>query len=321
MGRKVWTAAIAGVVFLGLLVFFRGWRYPSSRPEAGPATSSIDERLNRLVEVRLAQADRDAEAKVDAQFRVVDAYFDLAKSKTPIFADEALGWGSKWRLLADWVPFTSGGRNEAFLRRKFEEIVLDPAELEKAIETTIQGYFSEMEAVERRLIVDLQGDIARLAGSGLEGLQAKNISEESFRAALRSVVESSGDKARVEVTRDLVMFIASEVVTAVATRMVVSGSVLAAGGAGGFATLGASVVIGLIVDQLVSWVWDWYADPKGKLSAKINGHLDEMRNLMVQGAEDGERKVVGLRARLLEFARERAGFRGVAVRKMLQEAR
>ena len=299
-----WAIGLGVVGLASLLV----WRYQGGD----------NEKISKMVDARLAEASREVESSIDGQFQTINSYFDVAKSKTPQFAEEALGWGSKWRLLVDYVPFTSGGKNEAFLKAKFEALVLQPAELEKAIETTIQGFFSQIEAVERTLIVNLQRDMGKLASGDIAGINTQNISEEAFQKALQKVLATAGGATKVAVTKELVTLIAGEIVTAVAKKMVVSGVVLAAGGAGGAFTAGISVVIGIVVDQLISWVWDWYADPQGKLTGMINGHLDEMRDLMIKGTDEGEKKVVGLRVRLLEFSRSRAQLRESAIQEMFQ---
>jgi hypothetical protein len=100
----------------------------------------------------------------------------------------------------------------------------------------------------------------------------------------------------------------------VAVRLGVSAGILGTGAASGWATLGIGVVVGLIVDQIVSWVWDWWADPRGNLAAELDKKLDEINRLIVDGSAD----VQGLRDRLKQFARERAAARRIAVLSLLQ---
>jgi hypothetical protein len=87
------------------------------------------------------------------------------------------------------------------------------------------------------------------------------------------------------------------------------------GAASGWVTLGIGAVVGLIVDQIVSWVWDWYADPKGSLSKELNGKIDQINKLIVDGSDD----VQGLRARLAKLAQDRAPLRSDATLRLLNQ--
>jgi hypothetical protein len=62
-------------------------------------------------------------------------------------------------------------------------------------------------------------------------------------------------------------------------------------------TFGISIVAGIVLDQIVSWVWDWYADPKGNLSKKLNETLDQM----CEGTINGINNEPGLRKLLIEM--------------------
>ncbi len=87
------------------------------------------------------------------------------------------------------------------------------------------------------------------------------------------------------------------------------------GAASGWVTLGVGAVVGLIVDQIVSWVWDWYADPEGSLSKELDSKIDQINKLIV----DGSNEVQGLRARLVNFAHDRAPLRSSATLLLLHQ--
>src|SRR5208337_487137 len=71
----------------------------------------------------LGWAEQESEKIIDEHVKANDSFFMDSKKNTGAFADEALSWASKWRLIVDHVPFTSGGKHEAFIRSKFEEYV------------------------------------------------------------------------------------------------------------------------------------------------------------------------------------------------------
>lgn len=113
---------------------------------------------------------------------------------------------------------------------------------------------------------------------------------------------------------DFASFIAGEVLTRVAVRFAISAGILGPGAAAAPETFGISLAVSLIVDAVVSWIWDWWADPRGKLAHELDNRLDELNRLLVDGSND----VKGLRSQLRDFARERAVLRRQVVLALLQ---
>jgi hypothetical protein len=117
------------------------------------------------------------------------------------------------------------------------------------------------------------------------------------------------------VATQVVSLITGEVLTQVATRLGVSAGILGTGAASSWATFGIGLVVGIIVDQIVAWVWDWYADPTGTLAGQLGTRLDGVNRLIVDGSDD----VQGLRSRLEAYAEQRAAMRETALLAILQE--
>src|SRR6185312_13147417 len=80
----------------------------------------------QIAKPHLLRAGQESEKAVDEYLESLDKFFSDSKKNTRGFAEEALGWGSKWRLIADHVPFNSGGQHEKFVRLKFEEYLFSP---------------------------------------------------------------------------------------------------------------------------------------------------------------------------------------------------
>jgi hypothetical protein len=97
-------------------------------------------------------------------------------------------------------------------------------------------------------------------------------------------------------------------------KLGVSAGILGTGTASSCATFGIGIVVAVIVDEIVSRVWDWYADPKGNLTTALDAKLDELHGLIVDGSEG----VTGLRARLRQFAKQRSVVRQKVVADVLQ---
>lgn len=311
-------AAVAAVVWVCALA------WPSSPTveetvapvavEAPPAAPKPPPSPEKLARPHLQWADARCAKALDEQLVRLREFFSASKQNTRVFATRALSWSSKWRLVADYVPFTRHDRHPTFLRQQFEEHVFRPDDLEKAVKLAIDAYLAEVRSIEGMMLVRLRQDVAEfptafvLAGTEPEQLQA------TFDEAIRKASLAAGSSLRGDVASELVSLIAGEVLTQAAVRLGVSAGILGAGAASSWATLGVGVVVGLIVDQLVSWVWNWVADPVGDLAQSLDAKIDELRDLIIRGDDH----VQGLRPRLKQFALERARIRRAAVLGLLQ---
>lgn len=262
----------------------------------------------------LKWADQECERIIDEHVKTVDLFFADAKRNTRVFSEEALSWGSKWRLVVDYVPFTKGGRHETFIRERFEERVFKPSQLADAVEQVVASYLKHVTSIEGNMLVRIRADvvdfpstyrIAELDESALTG---------AYNHAISQAVANTGSKLRADIAADLVSLITGELLTQVAVRIGVSAGVLGTGATAGAATFGIGLVVGVIVDQIISWVWDWYADPRGNLANDLNGKLDEINRLIV----DGSAEVQGLRERLHRLAKDRSELRSNAVFSLLE---
>jgi hypothetical protein len=319
------TPWLFGFAFIGVLVavvfgrplleLFREAPKPTSPEIYYPEPQiKIPPKPEDVAKPHLSRAEKEAERVIEEHVKSIDTFFADSKKNTRAFAGEALSWRSKWRLAADYVPFTSGDRNKKFIRQKFEDHIFTPAQLEDAVKQVVKSYIAQMRSIESKMLVDLRADVSDFPATyPLAQLDDKRL-QESYDKALSRAIEATGGALQGDIATQLVSIIAGEVLTQVAVRLGVSAGILGAGAASGWATLGIGVIVGLIVDQIVSWVWDWWADPRGNLAAELDKKLDEVNGLIVDGSSD----VQGLRARLQQFSRERAATRRTAVLSLLQ---
>jgi len=77
--------------------------------------------------------------------------------------------------------------------------------------------------------------------------------------------------------------VVTDTLTAMATRMGVSGAVLGAGAASSWATFGAGILIGIAVDALLGWMIEWFYDPTEEITSKIAASLNEVKQLIIAG--------------------------------------
>ncbi len=279
-----------------------------------PVRPKVD--LAKRIEPTLAKADAEAAAAVERQLAHLTRFFAEARGRTPQFAESVLGWGSKWRFVIDKVPYTKGDRHAEYLRKMFAEQLFSDQELTRAIEQIARGYADSLTDVENQMLVRLRQDIVGLPVAELPQFQDPVALQTAYGSALKQAQTHVGASVNSDVASLVMSLVVQEVVTQVAVRLGVSAGVLSVGAGSSWATFGVGLVIGVIVDQLITYVWDAWADPKGQLAEDMNKKLAELEQLIVVGDE----KTPGLRTRLLEFSRQRAEQRRYAIQQLLKEA-
>ncbi len=277
-------------------------KLPPPSPPSKPVPTPRD-----IAKPHLTWAEQQTERVVDEHLKALDGFFSDAKKNTPAFAAEALSWGSKWRLIADYVPYTRGGRHEEFMREKFEKFVFTPATIEQAVDQVVKSYLQEVRSIEGTMLVRIKADVSDFPTEYPIATFDQKRLEQVYGEAIKQAIDAAKNDATVDVSlavsSEVLSMIVLGVLRQVAVELGVSAGILGAGAGSAVETFGIGLVVGVIVDAIVSWVWDWYADPKGELAAKVNTKLDDIHDLIV----DGSKTVKGLRSRLREIAeRERA---------------
>ena len=290
---------------------------PSPLPKAtSPAVDTPTEKVpdpRTLATPHLDSAKSKTDNVIEGRLVPVRTFFDDSKKNTQQFAQVALGWGSKWRLIADHVPFTKGGRHETYIRGQFEQTVFSAKQLEDIVSSAVSEYLSEIRSIENQMLVSLRADVAGFPDTYPIAQLDESQLRTKFDEAIQKAIAATGSQVQADIGTQLVSIIGGEVLTQVAVRLGISAGILGTGAASGWATLGIGVVVGIIVDQIVSWVWDWWADPTGNLASNLDAKLDEMRTLIC----DGDTKVEGLRQRFQTLATERAKIRETAILDLL----
>ncbi len=329
---KLRVGVVNGIGMVGILVL-TGWiLYPQlSSTTTNPETAvkvveeeptlpipsgKLDEAAwQSIVVPHLERCQERIQGAVDENLVPIIEVLNYARNRTAKFSTVALGFGSKWRMVADYVPFTQGGQNETFLREEFESIVLKSSELEQAIELSIGGFLQELESIENQMLVDLRADLEDLPNSPLGVSLSPEELRGSFERTLQEVLAKSNSDFQGAVGSQLVSLIAGEVMAHVAIRMGVSAGILGTGAASGWATFGVGVVVGIVIDSLVSTVWHYWSRPEEDLTRQIQRQLDQMQKLIC----DGENGTEGLRGQMERIAEYRSQARETALRELLME--
>lgn len=268
---------------------------------------------HELVTPHLLNARSKTEHAIENKLDPVRVFFDDSRKNTRKFAEVALGWGSKWQLLKDQVPFTKGGRHEEFIRSQFEEMIFSSNQLEEVVSNSVSEYLAEIRNIENQMLVDLRADIANYP----DAYRLANLNDEEFKQkfdeAIGRAVSKTQSQVHKDVGRGLVSLVVAEVLQKVAIRMGVTSIILGGGAATSTASLGVTIIIGLMIDQIISLVWNWWADPTGNLASDLDKKLNEMRDLICDG--DEEIKGLGQSFRSLSIERER--IREIAIMDLL----
>lgn len=286
-------------------------RVESNEPNDWVAPSQRD--WAKVVSPHLQRCEKRIDEATTRHTDAVAELINRSRLKVPEFAGVALGLGSKWRIVADAIPYTRGGRHEAFMREQFEKIVLKSTDLEKSIESSIQSFLMELRSIEGKMLVELRADIEDFPDVDWSQWSDEDLLRTKFDQAISNAIETSGQEFRGTIGSQMVSLIAGEVLTQVAVRMGVSAGILGAGAASGWATFGIGVVAGIVIDQVIANIWSYWSNPKEELSAQIVYQLDTIQILVCQGDE----QTMGLKQHFQRVADERRGLRRDALLHML----
>jgi hypothetical protein len=325
MKRKRNWLIPAGVfaVLVGLMVLVMREPQPAQPPTVdnvtpapapkGPSPEELRRQARLRAERQLAWANSECTRLVARDLKPVESFFKEARRGSSGFADEALGWKSKWLFVKDRLPFTNGGRHKEFIADAFGRHLFTSEQLAQLLEQVLSAFAADVASVENQMLVRLREDLGDLPAEVL-AVPANDFKAAYDRALAKSLHEAQG-KVQDDITADLGSLAISEVLALVARRLAVSGGMLGAGAAGSWGSFGFTLVVGVLVDQFVTWIWDWFADPKGKLSQTVDDRLQELHHNLI----DGDPESPGLRQSLKRWNEERARVRRIAVLGMLEK--
>ena len=255
----------------------------------------------------LNDAQSESDAAVGESLQDIRDFFDDAKKHSRSFAETAMSFGSKWRLMVDYVPFTRGDRNEEFLKQEFEKKIFSPDQLVQAVEQAVTIYTRRIEQIENNMLTRMKEDLPDLPEtSPLKALGTSHVFYE-YQKIVKTLNADSQTKIGGELATDIGSILAGEILTAIAIRLGISSGILGAGAGSSVYTLGIGIIVGIIVDYIVAKVWDWYADPKGELAKKIDEQLDTICAIMIDE----------LRHRLSAYSNSRSQVREEAIYELL----
>ncbi|HQU46289.1 MAG TPA: hypothetical protein PK867_25980 [Pirellulales bacterium] len=266
---------------------------------------------DKAVWENLGRAESQINANLDAEIAAVKAFFAAARQRTPAYAETVLGWRSKWKLSTDYV--TGRQQHAAFLQQQFEELIFSNQELADLVQQSVSGFLRETDDIEAQALVRLQADLDRLPAGSLPSAMDVN----QIRTVLNDALHQAGQSARTDlgaaVGRELASYVTGEVLTCAATQLATSAGILGTGAGSSWATFGAGIVIGIIIDAIVTKIYEWQFDPVGNLTGMLNAQLDQLEALILEGTSESP----GLRGRLSHYSSERNAARREAIQRAI----
>ncbi len=236
------------------------------------------------------------------------------------FAERMLSLRGKWVLVRSKMPGFLGGDQQAHLRylnQQFSQLIFSDADLQKAIESAVVAYLSELQAAENDLLVKVRADMADIPLDAMPAAQSDEIFRNEFNRVARQIAPVVTRELGVDALREASSFVAGEVATTIlaslATRMGASSGLMLAGAGSSWATFGLSIIAAVVIDQAISLVMDEVHDPVGQLEARIDLLLVNLCRLIISG--DGE--LTGLKPQLTQFDRVRSRIRRGTLRQLI----
>lgn len=263
----------------------------------------------RIVKRQLVWAEKESSAGLGSQqAEPIREFFSSAKARTRKYAEEVLGWSSKWKLMKDYV--TGHQEHPAFLKARFDRLLFSQQDLDAVIETVVATHLKHLDDVDSELLVRLQADLGNLPSESFSALMDRAALTETLQKALHDAAISAQGELRAAVGRELASWIAGEILTQATIQLATSSGIISMGAASGTVTFGVGVVVGLIADAIVTQIYNDVYDPTGELKKQLDQRMDELQSLIVSGTPNSP----GLMNRLQDYSARRIQSRRAALR-------
>ena len=259
---------------------------------------------------RMDDADQQAIKEIDESLKVIEQFFAQRKEGSKLFAADVLGLKGKWELLRSKLPGSEVDTHYQFLLQKFEEHLFKGKDVEDVLTAAVAAHLSSLDGIDNQLLVNLRTDIAELrpdAHLAISSVQSDVAFREGYQAAQLAVLPWMNRDLRVSIATEVFSQVAStiatriaiRVVVGVATRLGISVGILGTGVMATGATLGLSLVVGIVLDRVV---WEIIRraghDPEGEIAKRVDVAIDQVRDALI----DGHPEAVGVYREALKLS-------------------
>lgn len=277
---KVWKTYVGiGLLVAGGLLVGKVGR---EMMPGGPGASLNDE-LKRRVMARVEQAREKNSAAVERAEQELREMFREMRSNVPAFVSDMNGLWTKCKivmnLVADAWPWQADrNRVRRMVEEKWAQHLMKPEKLEGRIKGVLDEFGRELQAERNLLLVDV-GNVLRevRVEKAQAGVDVRQVYEKRFEETLKPLLAKL---LETEAASLVISEAAGVVIVNLVTYVATKAGVLAAGGLSGAATFGIGLVVGLIVD----WIISNYAE--GKMREDITAELEKLERVIMEG--DGQ---------------------------------
>jgi len=249
-----------------------------------PQVQNVREEAWKRIEPHLAAADDKAQAAAEQFIQDVGGFFDGHEDGIFLFAEAALGWTSKWKAI------TSREEHRKFLAEKFAEYIFPPEDLAAVLESAAASYSKEIHALQNQLLVDVRADLQDLPLDTLPAFKDETTLMGEFDSILTEVMPDIATDLGADVGQvvmgGLLEIVIKQTITAMATRLGISGTTLGLGAGTSWASAGATLAIGIAADFLLGWIYEWLFDPEGDVADEVTKSLKNVQELLINGDPD-----------------------------------
>lgn len=218
------------------------------------------------------EAGRKAADAVTRHAAEFTSFIDSKKPGAKPFSEDIVSLYGKWRAVKPHLPLTDAEGHKKYVAEKFNKHIFSNEDLASAIKSSVEGCIKDLEGIENELAVALREEVL---GRSLAPNEMPIANAEIQKAIERIVSASQWDAAKTAgnlAVSEAVPTIALQVARQVFIRLGVFSGIFVAGAANAWWTLGASVVIGIIVDA----IWNWIDDPEGDSEQEVINSLDKL---------------------------------------------
>jgi len=231
-------------------------RNAAETPKPAAVHGSIQSKTLPLLE----QADRQSALALDRHLASIHAFLHERKAGSKAFAEKMLSLQGKWNLVVAAIGDNS--THASFLKETFSENLFPIAELEKTVNIAVRGYLAELESIDDDLLVRLRADLAddALPRMTIPALRSEEAWRSHYHELSQRVAHDLHTDLAVIAGRELFLWQASNIATdltlqagaAVAARLGISSTILTAGTASAWETLGVGLIVAIVLDEVVN---------------------------------------------------------------------
>ena len=219
-------------------------------------------------------------------------FINPRKSGAKPFSKDLVSLYGKWRAVSPYLPFADKEGHEKYVEEEFEQHIFTKQDLAVLFRGVIERIVKDIESIENELAVTLEREI--FGQSQSLSLDEVPIAAEAFKKAEeRMIVASQWDVGKYSAS-----LVVTEVATIVLVRLGVSAGALTAGAANLWWSFGATLVIGIIVDQ----IWEWIDNPAGDIEREMITALDKLSQDASTAIEEEMNKKIAQRSELWDKA-------------------